>query len=168
MNLDLAPLRIELVYADGDTNAANFHLPAPGSYFCIQACVYLEDDAELNVPYFELDDQSNSHYCDVEAVTFFRENVVLSFADDSLFLDKYKSVTLHCNAPLEKVRTYRTNGGAFLDAKYASAAIPSHEPVDRTLVDFFANHLFLGAHIRYGEGFPEESKVSQTSFREPL
>jgi hypothetical protein len=166
MNLDLTPQTIELVYDDLDTNAASFHLPYPDSFFCIQAGVYLEDKEELNLPYFELNEQSNSDYRRIEAVTFFREKIVLSFAHDSMFLKKYSSVALHFGAAIKRVRTFQTEDSA--NEKYESVAAPSTEPVDRTLVDFFANHLFLGGYIRYSEDFAESNKVSQTSRRERL
>jgi hypothetical protein len=168
VNLDLTPQKIELVYDDVDTNAVNFHLPRPDSFFCIQACVYLEDDEKLNLPHFELNEQSNSHYRRIEAVTFFSEKIVLSFAHDSMFLKKYNSVTLHFGAAVERVRTDQTEDSASPDYKYRSVAVPSTEPIDRTLVDFFANHLFLGSYIRYSEDFAESNKVSQTSHWERL
>jgi hypothetical protein len=158
VNLDLTPQKIALVYDDLDSNAVFFQLPRPDSYFCVQACVYLEDNEILNLPYFELNEQSDSHYRRIEAATFFGEKIVLSFAHDSMFLKKYGSVTLHFGATVEKVRTYQTE----------DVAVPSTEPVDRTLVDFFANHLFLGRYIRYSEDFAESNKVSQTSDRERL
>jgi hypothetical protein len=170
VNLDLTPQKIELVYDDMDTNAVNFHLPRPDSFLCIQAGVYLEDDEEeeLKLPYFELNEQSNSDYRRIEAVTFFREKIVLSFAHDSVFLDKYGSVTLHFGAAVEKVRTRQTEDSAFPNYKYENIAVPSTDPVDRTLVDFFANHLFIGRYIRYSDDFAESNKVSQTSRRERL
>jgi hypothetical protein len=170
VNLDLTPQKIELVYDDLDTNAVNFHLPHPDSFFCIQAGVYLEDDEEeeSKLPYLELNQQSSSDYRRIKAVTFFREKIVLSFSPDSMFLKKYSSVTLHFGAAVERVRTQQTEDSAFPNYKYKSIAVPSTAPVDRTLVDFFANHLFLGRYIRYSEDFAEPNKVSQTSRRERL
>jgi hypothetical protein len=170
MNLDLTPQKIELVYDDLDTNAVNFHLPRPDSFFCIQAGVYLEDDEEeeVKLPYFELNEQSNSHYRRIGAITFFGEKIVLSFPHNSMFLEKYSSVTLHFDATVERVRTCQTEDSTFPNYKYESIAIPSTEPVDRMLVDFFADHLFLGRYIRYSENFAESNKVSQTSYRERL
>jgi len=168
VNLDLTPQKIELVYDDLDTNAINFHLPRPDSFFCIQACAYLEDDERLNLPYFELNEQSNSDRRRIEAVTFFGEKIVLSFTRDSMFLKKYNSVTLHFGVAVERVRTSQTEDSAFPNYKYESVAVPSTEPIDRVLVDFFANHLFLGRYIRYSKDFAESNKVSQTSHPERL
>jgi hypothetical protein len=170
VNLDLTPQKIELVYDDLDTNALNFHLPRPDSFFCIQAGVYLEDDEEeeSKLPYFELNEQSNSDCRRIDAVTFFREKIVLSFAADIMFLDRYNSVTLHFGAAVERARTCQAEDSAFPNCKYESVSVPSTAPVDRTLVDFFANHLFLGRYIRYSEDFAESNKVSQTSCRERL
>jgi len=83
----------------------------------------------------------------------FREKIALTFADDSLLLDKYESVTLQCSASIGKMRTYRGDDGTSLGAKYASAATPSDEPINRTPVDFFANPLFLSEQIRYAQAF---------------
>jgi hypothetical protein len=113
VNLDLTPQKIELVYGDLDTNAVNFHLPHPDSFFCIQACVYLEEEEEFNLPYFELNEQGNSGYRRIEAITFFGEKIVLSLAPDSKFLKNYISVTLHFGAAVERTRTQQTEDSAF-------------------------------------------------------
>jgi hypothetical protein len=142
VNLDLTPQKIELVYGDLDTNAVNFHLPRPDSFFCIQAGVYLEDDEELNLPYFELNEQGNSDHRRIEAITFSGEKIMLSFGHDRMFLKKYSSVTLHFGAAVERVLTYQTEDSAFQNYKYESIAVPSTEPIDRTLVDFLQTIYF--------------------------
>ena len=77
-------------------------------------------------------------------------------------------VTLHFGRAVERVRAQQTEDSAFPNYKYESIAVLSTDPVDRTLVDFFANHLFLGKYIRYSEDFAESNKVSQTSRRDRL
>jgi len=140
MNLTLNVTKIQFIYDEGDTNAINFILDDNG-YFSIQIGVYLEegDHPSLNQPIFEFKDQGDSQSGGIEEIHFSEKKIILTFRDSDLFLKKYKTVEL------------------LLD-----------QPLNRKMVDFFANHLFLGEIIRYDIGFKESNKVIQTEHRELL
>ena len=108
-------------------------------YFSIQAGVYLEEDEHLNEPIFEFNDQGDSQNGGVEKIVFGDRQILLVFQDNDLFLKKYKTVELMLS-----------------------------QKVDRKIVDFFANCLFLGNMLAYENGFDESSKVIQTKRREGL
>src|SRR5260221_8520223 len=139
MNLTLNVTKIQFIYDEGYKNAINFTLDDNG-YFSIKIGVYLEeDDDRLNQPIFEFKDQGDSQSGGIEEIHFREKKIILTFRDSDLFLKTYKTVEL------------------LLD-----------QPVNRKMVDFFANHLFLGEIIRYDIGFKESNKVIQTEHRELL
>ncbi len=137
MNLELKVTKIQFIYDDGDTNAINFILDDNG-YFSIQTCVYEEQDENFNQPFFEFKEQSNGQRGGLERIDFSTEKTLLTFKDNKLFMKRYKEVELLLN-----------------------------QPVDRKIVDFFANHLFVGDLIHYDGGFEISARVIQTEYREP-
>lgn len=138
MNIKLDVQKIEFIYDDLDTNAINFIL-VDGGYFCIQTGVYLEADEVLNLPSFEYNDQGNSQFGGLKNVTFSNQSIRLTFSETEPFIKKYSDVDLHIK-----------------------------EEISRKIVDFFANHLFLGSALKYDADFEESKKVIQTVTREYL
>jgi hypothetical protein len=91
--LALTAERVELVYDQHDSNAANFVLG--DGYFSIQTSVYLEADEQLNEPFIELNNQSQVQCGGLESITFFNDRVLLSFGASSPFLKRYRAVVVH-------------------------------------------------------------------------
>lgn len=88
--------------------------------FSIQIGAYLEEDDDLNQPTFKFRDQGSSQSGAIQEIHFSAKKIILTFRDSDLFLEKYKTVEL------------------LLD-----------QPVNRKMVDFFANHLFLASFISW-------------------
>ncbi|MDR2567561.1 MAG: hypothetical protein LBC97_16215 [Bifidobacteriaceae bacterium] len=138
MRLDLTAREAHWFWDELETNAISF-TPGEGadwSWFTFQRGV--ADDPEypdMNTVHVELDDQSQGGYYDLAGVLFLPDRIEIAFAKDQLFLDRYRT-----------------------------ACILLPEPVDRRIVDFFANGLFLGNRISYGSEFPENDRVEQTEF----
>jgi hypothetical protein len=108
-------------------------------YFTIQAGVYLEEEEDLNEPIFELNDQGDSQSGGLEKIIFKKSEINIQFKKSWFFLDKYEIIKINLK-----------------------------EEVSREIVDFFANHLFLGSFIFYDENFDQLKKVSQTATRDYL
>ncbi len=52
--------------------------------------------------------------------------------------------------------------------KYDQVEILVGSKVDKKIVDFFVNHLFMGDRVRYSDEFPPELHIEQTEFQERL
>jgi CRISPR/Cas system-associated protein endoribonuclease Cas2 len=52
--------------------------------------------------------------------------------------------------------------------KYDQVEILVGSTVDKKIVDFFVNHLFMGDRVEYSGEFPRELHVEQTEFQERL
>jgi hypothetical protein len=108
-------------------------------YFTIQTGVYLEEEEDLNEPSFELNDQGDSQNGGLEKIIFTKSEIIIQFKNSYFFLYKYETIKINLK-----------------------------EEISRKIVDFFANHLFLGDFIFYDEKFDQLNKVSQTAKRDYL
>jgi hypothetical protein len=137
VNLIFAAEKIEISYDNLDTNAINFI--KKNSYFSIQSCVYLDENEELNQPYFEFNNQESSQYGGISDIYFYGYKILINFEENHCFLEKYKTVEI-------VLENY----------------------VSRELVEFFNNYLFLGNFVHYDKDFAKSNIVAQTKERDYL
>ncbi len=138
MTLSIDVRGIEHVYDELDTNAITF-LTDDG-YFSVQTCVYLEENDALNEPHLELNGQGDSQSGGVKEIVFFETHIVITFLDSEKFLTRYSAIQLHLGPHVQM----------------------------KQLTDFFANYLFLGAHISYDASLNNANASAQTQSREFL
>lgn len=112
---------------------------ASEGYFSIQTGVYLEEDERLNEPFFELNSQEQSQSGGLARVLFDDAVVTLDFQTSRPFLGKFAAVEIE---------------------------VPTG--VNRQLVDFFNNHLFLASYAEYDESFDKTKIVPGTASRDLL
>jgi len=145
MNLELHPEEVEFA-GDDWTNALSFHLAEgfekgdPG-WFTISIGYFTEDDPdcpELDYPQFEWNDEGSSEACWPSKVQFSNDKIVIHFGEDK-FIKKYDTVEIHLK-----------------------------DGVTKQIVDFFANHLFMGEYLSYDDDFNKDNIVPQTETRESL
>ncbi len=97
-----------------------------GGNFSIQTSVYEHEIEELNQPYFEIDDQANSMYITPNKIVFFNDKITIHFDNDNLLLGDYSEVEI-----------------SLLDG------------INKKIVDFFSDYLFLDKYICYSDDFDQ-------------
>lgn len=108
-------------------------------YLSIQTSVYLEEDEQLNEPYIEMNDQANAQCGGIKQVVFFPNKILIEFSEAPPFLDKHQTIEILLT-----------------------------EKVDKKIVDFVNNHLFLGELTSYSADFDKNNISPPVAVRECL
>jgi hypothetical protein len=138
MNLTLESANIETV-VDDDRDVNVATFASGSDYVSIQICQYEEGDPLLDSPYIEHNGQESGQYDGISSIELHPSFIAIDFLVDQLFEGKFDKIVIRLR-----------------------------NTIDRKVVDFLVNYLFLSKYIRYSDDFDRSCIVSPTAVREGL